>query len=175
MSSSAASGFAGAVGVSPVRAASLLLPVAVMLSLASCSGGRAVRVRPSMPNVGALEEQTYARVNRYRVSKGLRALAWSDVAAGEARLHSERMALGKTRLGHSGFDKRVAIIGRTHPWRKAGENVAVNRSSASVVERWLKKRGHRKNIEGDFDATGVGAAATQDGAVYFTQIFVKSK
>jgi uncharacterized protein YkwD len=32
--------------------------------------------------------------------------------------------------------------------------------------------GHRKNIEGPYEVTGIGVARNAQGEVYFTQIFV---
>jgi uncharacterized protein YkwD len=123
----------------------------------------------------SLERQTHAKINEYRLSKGRRALAWSDTIAGVARQHSQMMARGKARFGHSGFDKRVTTIRKTHAWRSAAENVAINSTAADVVARWVKNRSHRSSIEGDFDLTGIGAARAENGSVYFTQIFIKSK
>ena len=34
---------------------------------------------------------------------------------------------------------------------------------------------HKKNIDGDYDLAGVGAAQDANGVVYFTQIFVKKR
>lgn len=163
------------------RAAAWLLPIVLLLSLASCATGRSYVLTPSTLDAAAtldiasLERQTHAKINEYRQRKGRRPLAWNAAIADQAREHSQMMARGKRRFGHSGFNDRVAVIGRRHPWRRAAENVAINSTAASVVERWLKNRGHRSNIEGDFDLTGVGAAAAPDGSVYFTQIFIKSK
>lgn len=157
------------------RAATLLLPVALLLSLVSCAADRTYIVIPATADTAALERQTYAAVNEYRVSKGRRALAWSDEIASQAREHSRRMARGATGFGHSGFKQRAAAIRRSHAWRRAGENVAINRTAAGALERWLKSRGHRRNIEGDFDLTGVGTATARNGSVYFTQIFIKSR
>jgi uncharacterized protein YkwD len=158
-----------------LRAAALIPVIVLLLPLVSCATDRTYRVAPPTLDTATLERQTYAQINEYRLSKGRRALAWSDVIAGVARRHSQMMARGKTRFGHSGFKDRTAAIGQSIPWRSAGENVAINRTAADVVKRWLKKRGHRANIEGDFDLTGIGAATANDGSVYFTQIFIKPK
>jgi uncharacterized protein YkwD len=151
------------------------LPVVLLLSLVSCATDQSHRVVPPTVDGTRLEQQTYSTINAYRLSKRRPALEWSDVVARQARQHSQMMALGKAPFGHSGFDKRIATIRQSQPWRRAGENVAINRTAADVVQRWLKKRSHRSNIEGDFDLTGVGAAVARDGSVFFTQIFIKSK
>jgi uncharacterized protein YkwD len=160
-------------GLRRLRSVAILLALAMPLVLAACSAHRRAFVPPSLPDVGTLEREVYARVNAHRASRHRSPLGWSDVVAEQARLHSREMLRRGGRLSHNGFKERVAIIKRTYPWTRAAENVAVSRTAGGVVERWLKKRGHRSNIEGDYDLTGVGAAIAPNGTVYFTQIFIK--
>jgi uncharacterized protein YkwD len=60
--------------------------------------------------------------------------------------------------------------------RHTAENVAVNQGyrnpASEAVRGWLASRGHRENIEGPYQSTGVGVASDAAGNVYFTQIFV---
>lgn len=154
--------------------ARILLAVGVALALGACGSDRHLVLEPSPADV-ALEQQVYAAVNEYRVSRGLAALEWSDVAASQARDHSRKMAAGASSLGHRSFGKRVSAIADTIPLSRAAENVARSRSPARALELWLKNRGHRRNIEGRYDLTGIGAATSEDGLIYFTQIFVQSK
>ena len=151
----------------------LLLPISFLLSLAPSPGGVGP-APPSAPLASTLERQTHARVNKYRASEGLTALAWNDLIADLARQHSQDMARGATDLGHDGFEDRVAAIGQTLPWSDAAENVSQATGADAALKDWLNSRGHRSNIEGDFDLTGVGAA-TRKGAPYVTQIFIKCK
>jgi uncharacterized protein YkwD len=123
----------------------------------------------------SLEQDVHAAVNDHRATRGLRPLRWSEVVAEQAREHSRRMASGATSFGHRDFQKRVAAIGRKVKWQNAAENVAKSGSVESAVALWLRNRGHRGNIEGDFDLTGVGVARSSDGLLYFTQIFIKAK
>jgi uncharacterized protein YkwD len=158
----------------------LLLVVPLVVCLASSSTNSGVSPpRPYAPPLSTLERQTHARVNVYRASKRLAALAWSDVIADQARRHSTDMATGATGLGHDGFDTRLAAIAKSVPWSNAGENVGMmtNKTdpAAVVVDLWVDSRSHRKNIEGDFDTTGIGIARTSSGSLYFTQIFVAAK
>ena len=127
------------------------------------------------PTPASLEQQTYARINDYRASKGLGPLSWNEAIAGQARRHSEAMAEGSTPFGHSGFDDRLAIIRELIPWKSAAENVAVDRSAGGAVEGWLSSPGHRANIEGNYQLTGVGAAAARNGSIYFTQVFIEPR
>ena len=62
------------------------------------------------------------------------------------------------------------------PWQRTAENVASSQgypdAAAEAVRGWLGSAGHRKNIEGPYDRTGVGVARSATGEVFFTQIFV---
>lgn len=118
-------------------------------------------------------------MNDYRASRGLSKLAWSDVVAERACQHSRDMATGATDFGHDGFKDRAAGIGRKIPWTGVAENVFMmtgRTNEATVAVRgWLDSPHHRENIEGDFDLAGVGVARAPNGALYFTQIFVKAR
>jgi len=59
---------------------------------------------------------------------------------------------------------------RTTGW---GENIAYGYSTAaSVVNAWLNSAGHKANIENaSFRSTGVGAAASASGVIYWSQEF----
>ena len=48
-------------------------------------------------------------------------------------------------------------------------------NAKQVVNMWLNSDGHRKNIEGNYNLTGIGVVKGKDGALYFTQIFVNKK
>jgi uncharacterized protein YkwD len=60
--------------------------------------------------------------------------------------------------------------------RTAAENVAAELGyddpAEEIVRGWLASTGHRKNIEGGYDTTGIGIARSPAGKVYVTQIFV---
>ena len=85
------------------------------------------------------------------------------------------MASRKVDFGHDGFEDRVANIRKKlKPYHSVGENVAYGHLSAEkVVQLWLKSPGHRRNIEGDFNLTGIGIAESKDGTIYYTQIFLQ--
>ena len=151
-----------------------LVLLMLVLLLASCSSNSDTPTSPSTPTAN-LEQQTFAEINEYRVSRGLTALTWNEVVANQARQHSQNMASGTTPFGHDGFNDRVATIRQTIPWSNAAENVAVNTTVSGAVGSWLNSAGHRANIEGHFDLTGVGTATAGNGSVYFTQIFVKRR
>lgn len=57
------------------------------------------------------------------------------------------------------------------------ENVAYNHYYDDpvkvAVDGWMKSAGHKKNILGDFEETGVGVAISKEGQFYITQLFAK--
>lgn len=125
-------------------------------------------------NNGDVEDDILYYVNKFRKSKGLPALKMSEPINQEARSHSKAMANGRTGFGHGGFESRIDDIskklGRVSG---AAENVAYgNLSAEAVVDGWIKSPGHRKNMLGNFNLIGIGAAKGKGNIVYFTQIFI---
>ena len=58
-------------------------------------------------------------------------------------------------------------------YTKAAENIASGHKTPEfVVERWLKSKGHHKNILGkDYRFIGIGKASDNEGKLYWVQIF----
>ncbi len=85
------------------------------------------------------------------------------------------MANKSVAFGHDGFDNRIdVIISKIGRINAAAENVAYGQMNAStVVNGWLRSPGHKKNIEGDYNLTGIGVYKDANGTIYFTQIFLK--
>jgi uncharacterized protein YkwD len=86
------------------------------------------------------------------------------------------MAAGTTPLGHTGFAERAAKLRHALAARRTAENVAFDQGhrdpAAVTVRGWLASPGHRENIEGPYELTGIGVVSNGKGEVYFTQIFV---
>lgn len=114
-------------------------------------------------------------VNQYRASLHKPPLQLLPVVSTIAAVHSSNMAMGRTPFGHQGFDGRWIEILKAEPTMKAmGENVAFGKISAKeVVDLWIQSAGHRKNLEGDFNYTGIGIAAAKDRTLYFTEIYIR--
>jgi hypothetical protein len=142
------------------------------LALAGCgprhapgelAAARAVRgaVRPS----AAIERDVFDLVNRHRRERGLAALVLDARIGRQARLHSAAMATGATAPGHAGFDERVRLLRREMSCRRTAENVAFNQGyrdpASQAVRGWLGSRGHRENIEGPYQSTGIGVASAK--------------
>lgn len=123
------------------------------------------------------EEKCIAEINRVRQDHGLQPLKHWTQLSDCARGHSQNMADEKCSFGHDGFDDRA-----DHMWSQANlasfaENVAYSHRYDDpvkiAVDGWMKSPGHRKNILGDFEETGVGVAITTEGKFYITQLFAK--
>ncbi len=126
-----------------------------------------------------LEQSVHQQVNQYRKSRNLPPLGWDARIAQQARIHSQAMASGKVPFSHNGFEGRVKVIAKSIPYRSAAENVAYNQGYSDpgqqAVQGWIKSTGHRHNMEGNFDLTGIGIAKNGKGEYYFTQIFIKRR
>lgn len=124
----------------------------------------------------ALERTIFSLVNRRRVDRGLRALVLDPEISRVARRHSAAMAAHEYPLGHEGFDDRAHSLLRATRARRTAENVAVNHGyrnpAAEAVRGWIASPGHRVNLEGPYEITGIGVARNATGELYFTQIFV---
>ena len=93
----------------------------------------------------------------------------------QARIHNRNMGEGTVPFGHQGFQERVAAAGI--PYKSAAENVAYNNypdPATAAVEGWIASEGHRRNIEGNFDLTGIGVFRNEKGTYYLTQLFMLS-
>jgi len=135
---------------------------------------------PAAADGNGLEQESFFLVNQYRNENKLPPFQWSDAIAKVARGHSKDMASGDVDFGHDGFGERVThlktvMIGLTG----AGENVLKTDDPDQIARRavdlWLKSPHHLKNIRGDFNYSGMGIWKSEDGFIYFTQIFVKTE
>jgi uncharacterized protein YkwD len=127
--------------------------------------------------IAEMEARVFARVNAHRVSIGLPEFAPSRELAESAREHSRAMASGKRGFGHEGFQSRGKQLIVLVPYSGFGENISRHKRPVAEVpdaalEKWLGSEVHRKKIEGDYDLSGVGAAVSEDGTWYLTQLFV---
>ncbi|STX29451.1 putative transporter [Legionella beliardensis] len=149
----------------------------IFLVIASCfqAGAHA--------QTAALESKTYQMqqdillyINQYRIKHGRSALQMNNAISKEATLHSQDMAAHRVPFGHQGFAKRIknlyAVIKQAH---SGAENVAYNYKNAEIVVReWIKSPGHKKNIMGNYNLTGIGIAYDKKGKIYYTQIFIRT-
>lgn len=133
---------------------------------------------PSEEEILNLEDRLTALINQVRIEHGLSELGAKEDLAELARNHSRNMAAGRCNFGHDGFQDRWNQILKLGSYRSAGENVAysylVEDHLLVALDGWMKSSGHRDNILGDFNTTGIGIAFSQEGRCYITQLFAKS-
>lgn len=115
-------------------------------------------------------------VNQYRVQHGLPNLTLNPILSQEATHHSADMATHRMGFGHDGFAQRIEHAHQKIPNSQAGaENVAFNYKTAKiVVDGWMNSWGHKRNILGHYNLTGIGIVRDSAGKPYFTQMFLNA-
>lgn len=135
--------------------------------------------RPAPSSAAALEQAVFHQVNAYRARQRLPPLHWEARLAQQARQHSQAILTHQAPLGHAGFAQRLAAMQQVLPWSSAAENVAYSQGvrdpASHAVQDWISSSGHRRNLEGAFTLTGIGAARNARGEVVFTQIFLRPR
>ena len=126
------------------------------------------------------EARAWELMNAQRISAGLASLQWDEQLVAVARMHSAGMASGKY-FSHKdqegGFvDTRAAKLGINN-WMAIGENIAFMKGyqdpASMAVEKWMLSPSHKKNIlNSGWRQSAIGMAVAEDGAVYFTQVFI---
>ncbi len=112
-------------------------------------------------------------VNAHRASVGMPPLQHNETVARSAARHSADMAAGKLPIGHDGFGERAGELMQALGGLTAAENVAFGQNTAEeVVKNWLESPGHRQNIEGAYEITGISVAVDATGRNLFTQLFL---
>jgi uncharacterized protein YkwD len=154
------------------------LALTVFFGADSRSAGAAEPAAAGSDYFGNLEKETFSLINAYRKDHDLPPLTWDSVVAAAARGHSRDMATGEVDFGHGGFEDRVSRLRSAMPGLSgAGENVLMTSNPDQVartaVTLWLHSAHHLANIRGDFNYSGLGVWRDKDGAIYFTQIFVR--
>jgi len=148
------------------------LLVAALLAAAEEPAGTPLRT---------LEQRILEYVNRRRSEASLAPLRRHSGLDSIARRHSQRMASDKVAFGHTGLDERQAEVERLVSLARLAENLSEHPEAQleavpeQAVALWLESPGHRTNLDGSFDLTGIGAAANAEGSVFLTEIFVLTK
>lgn len=127
-------------------------------------------------NDTAIQNAILVHINEYRQKHGLSSLKMDNKIVLEAKNHSIDMANHTMSFGHKYFKSRIDRLHSQIKNSNAGaENVAYNYKDAQdVVKNWVRSPGHRRNIEGNYNLTGIGIARDQKGKIYFTQIFLRT-
>jgi len=121
----------------------------------------------------SLVQDVLSQTNQFRQSKGLPVLIIRNDLNEIAQKHSSDMAKGIVGFGHSGFEKRNAMVAKKiNPMNGFGENVAFGASTGKeAVSMWKNSSGHRKNMLGRYRFIGIGIAKDKQGQIYYTQVF----
>ena len=124
-----------------------------------------------------MEAEVFEYVNDHRAKVGLKPLVRNDTVCEAAMEHCQYMGNKSVSINHDNFEERMhALMKTVKPCYGAAENVARGQKDArEVVDMWLSSPGHKDNIEGDYNMSGVSIYKGGDGRLYFTQIFLKRK
>lgn len=124
----------------------------------------------------AIQNAILVHINEYRQKHGLSPLKMDNKIVKEAKKHSLDMANHRMSFGHKYFNSRIDRLHAQIKNSNAGaENVAYNYKDAQdVVNNWVRSPGHKRNIEGNYNLTGIGIARDKKGKIYFTQIFLRT-
>lgn len=124
----------------------------------------------------AMQNEVLVHINQYRQQHGLAKLAMDQNLVREAKQHSTDMASHRMPFGHQGFATRINHAHTQIKNSGAGaENVAYNYKDArTVVQQWVLSPGHKRNIVGNYNLTGIGIARDKQGKLYYTQLFLRT-
>lgn len=121
-------------------------------------------------------EYILKEINHYRMTHLRLPLTLNPKLNQIAKGHSNNMASHSIPVGHLGFEKRFSAIRQEIPnSRQAAENVASGyRSIDAVVKGWIHSPGHRQNILGSYNLTGIAISYDKNHTPYYTQVFAKN-
>ncbi len=143
------------------------------------SSERVVVAESSNQELADLVQQVHQGVNQYRGFLNLAPLSLNEQISREAEMHSQNMAQGQVEFSHLGFDQRAKFLSNKISYRRLAENVAYNQGyqdpAQVAVAGWIESEGHRQNMIGNYNLTGIGVAKNQQGEYFFTQIFIGEK
>lgn len=129
---------------------------------------------PSDEELEEMEEEVIRLTNEYRVSLGLNELTQDTQLAYVAEVRS--MEIVNT-WGHNRPDGSTfadILVAMKYPSPRFGENLGKAQKTASeVMEMWKESPSHDANLTGDFTKIGVAIYVSEDGILYFAQIFAK--
>lgn len=153
-----------------------LIPLfAAFFSFPASSQKAVIQQRLSVSRIGEFQTDILSYVNDYRKSLEKPPLQLLQPINLIAIGHSLDMASHQIPFGHQGFDTRWDQIMKTEPgMMQMAENVAFGKLTAKeVVDLWINSPGHQTNLIGNYNFTGIGIAESEDGTLYFTQIYIR--
>ncbi|WP_036152893.1 CAP domain-containing protein [Maribacter forsetii] len=120
-----------------------------------------------------IELEIFDLVNGYRAENGLSELSYNNQAQSYTLDHNLYM-ISKDEISHDDFAQRSSELSVEVNATRVSENVGRSFSTAEgVFKAWLASASHLKNIEGDYTQTAISVSTSEDGTLYFTQVFIK--
>ncbi len=161
--------------MSKIKTVLQFLSVFACITIAT-QGLAEVPIKASMASDANFQKRILFYVNEYRAKRHLSALKMSAVISQEAVKHSRDMASKAMPFGHNEFNGRIKRLYKKISQCNGGaENVAYYKLDAKkLVDAWIASPGHRQNIVGNYNLTGIGIAHGKQGWAYYTQIFLRS-
>ncbi len=171
----------------------LLLITLVTTSLHAAKCGTPLQFKPkqfeastSTPltaEIKKLNREVLVEVNKFRRKYGKPPLQNVPLMSEQAQNHSNSMAAGTTPFSHDGvMDRIMTIKAAISSLRNFGENCFYctkggffGTLAQYAVYGWSRSSGHRSNMLGKFNLSGIGVAYNDKGQYYFTQIFLKAE
>lgn len=124
-------------------------------------------------NYNSLEVEILDELNLYRKALGLAELKVLTELSMESEDHNEYM-IDVGVVSHDNFSQRASFLMNQVGAKTVGENVGYGYKTAeAVVNAWLKSKGHRENVEGEYTHFGISVRQDAEGRNYFTNIFIK--
>lgn len=132
---------------------------------------------PEASSLQSFEQEVIRLVNLERTNRGIPALTTHWELSRVARYKSQDMIV-KNYFSHTSptYGSPFTMMQSFGlKFSAAAENIAYGqRSAQEVVTAWMGSPGHRANIlSNSYTHTGVGAAKTASGTLYWTQMFMK--
>lgn len=126
----------------------------------------------------AIQDDIIRRVNQYRISQGKKSVKHHAGLDKIALRHAKYMMQNrdKARVSHAFHNRRSYEAYGSYGMMGLGENVGYTESSSParhLVSMWIQSSGHRKNMLGQWQYTGIGVVIAPDGAVFATQLFAR--
>lgn len=152
----------------------------VLVSSPACRSlrqGQEVRGEPKISRgrveIGA--QELFEQANEAREKKGLGRLRWNAELAVLAQDHAQKMAASE-RMSHNGFQQRFDRLLQRGVVTRLTENVAMcqgySNPVSTTIRGWIDSPGHRRNLyDGDVVVTGVGFAQSDQGAMFYAQLY----
>jgi uncharacterized protein YkwD len=128
-----------------------------------------------MSSTSTIETEILQIINLHRGKLNKPALIFHDAITKVCIQHNNNIAEGIVPFGHKGFEERAKQLKNKINITSVAENMAMGQNTAEeVVKCWLNSEQHCKNIEGEFNLTGISLVKNEKGENIFTQIFIKT-